>query len=176
VAFARYLNPLLGLPAGYVDPSGRWRSCSVSPPFTRSGIKPGAVLINVITFGKTVAIALLVSWRISADEQSGLVSRSALRRHIWREEALSRPSSPALVPVMFSYGGWQNVNFVAEEVRDPLRNLPRAILIGVLCVIVVYVGANIAYLHVLSAPALAATETPAADMAVRLLWCDRGED
>ena len=69
---------------------------------------------------------------------------------------------------MFSYGGWQNVNFVAEEVRDPLRNLPRAILIGVLCVIAVYVGANIAYVHVLTAPALAATETPAADMAARL--------
>jgi APA family basic amino acid/polyamine antiporter len=69
---------------------------------------------------------------------------------------------------MFSYGGWQNLNFVAEEVRDPLRNLPRAIMIGVLCVIVVYVGANVAYVHTLTAPALAATETPAADVAAKL--------
>src|SRR5690606_20764440 len=72
-----------------------------------------------------------------------------------------------LVPVMFSYGGWQNLNFVAEEVRDPLRNLPRAILLGVLCVIVVYLSANVAYVHALSAPGLAASSTPAADVAGR---------
>jgi len=69
---------------------------------------------------------------------------------------------------MFSYGGWQNLNFVAEEVRDPLRNLPRAALLGVLCVIAVYVGANVAYVHTLTAPALAATKTPAADVAAKL--------
>lgn len=73
-----------------------------------------------------------------------------------------------LVPTMFSYGGWQNLNFVSEEVKDPLRNLPRAILIGVLCVIAVYVSANFAYVHVLGAEALAATETPAADVAAKL--------
>ena len=55
---------------------------------------------------------------------------------------------------MFCYGGWQNLNFVSEEVRDPLRNLPRAILIGVLCVIAVYVSANIAYVYVLGAGAV----------------------
>ena len=70
---------------------------------------------------------------------------------------------------MFAYGGWQNLNFVAEEVRDPLRNLPRAIMIGVSCVIAVYLSANVAYVHVLSAPALAATTTPAADVAARLV-------
>src|SRR5260370_13908926 len=72
-----------------------------------------------------------------------------------------------LVPAMFSYGGWQNVNFVAEEVREPQKNLPRAILLGVACVIVIYVGANLAYLHVLTAPVLAASRTPAADAATR---------
>ena len=74
---------------------------------------------------------------------------------------------------MFAYGGWQNLNYVAEEVREPLRNLPRAILIGVLGVIAVYVAANIAYVRVLSAPALAASRTPAADLAAAL-WGDHG--
>jgi len=73
-----------------------------------------------------------------------------------------------LAPVMFSYGGWQNLNFVSEEVRDPLYNLPRAILIGVACVIAIYLGANVAYLRVLSAPVLAATRTPAADVAAAI--------
>ncbi len=53
---------------------------------------------------------------------------------------------------MFAYGGWQNLNYVAEEVKKPQRNLPRAILIGVFCVIAVYVSANVAYVHVLGAP------------------------
>jgi len=70
---------------------------------------------------------------------------------------------------MFVYGGWQNSNFVVEEMRDPERNLPRAILFGVAIVIAVYVTANVAYVHVLSAPVLAATETPAADLATHVL-------
>ncbi|HYH45207.1 MAG TPA: amino acid permease, partial [Thermoanaerobaculia bacterium] len=70
-----------------------------------------------------------------------------------------------LVPAMFAYAGWQNLNYVAEEVKNPQRNLPRAILIGVGCVIVVYMGANIAYVHALGAPALAASRTPATDIA-----------
>jgi APA family basic amino acid/polyamine antiporter len=75
---------------------------------------------------------------------------------------------------MFTYGGWQNLNFVSEEVRDPLRNLPRAIILGVLCVIVVYLSANVAYVHLLSAPGLAATTTPAADMAAQV-WGEPGK-
>jgi APA family basic amino acid/polyamine antiporter len=76
---------------------------------------------------------------------------------------------------MFAYGGWQNSNFVVEEMRDPERNLPRAILIGVAIVITVYVAANVAYVHVLSAPALAATTTPAAALATQVLGA-RGAD
>jgi len=79
----------------------------------------------------------------------------------------------ALVPIMFAYGGWQNLNYVAEEVTNPLRNLPRALLIGVLGVIAVYVSANLAYVHVLGAPNLAATRTPAADAAAAL-WGETG--
>src|SRR6185369_10771528 len=68
-----------------------------------------------------------------------------------------------------AYGGWQSLNYVSEEVRNPQRNLPRAILIGVFCVIAVYVSANVAFVHVLSAPVLAATKTPAADVASQLM-------
>ncbi len=74
---------------------------------------------------------------------------------------------------MFAYGGWQNLNFVAEEVVSPLRNLPRAILIGVTLVIAVYLGANLAYLRVLSASGLALTHTPAADVAAAV-WGEPG--
>src|SRR5205085_11948421 len=69
----------------------------------------------------------------------------------------------ALVPVLFSYGGWQQTNFVAGELRDPRRTLPRALVLGVLVVVAVYLGANVAYLRTLGLVGLAASTAPAAD-------------
>jgi len=166
VAFAKYLRPLLDLPESWVTPLAVAILLGLAA-FHALGIKPGAILINVITFGKTLAIAALVVGAFLVTERSGIVLRPVTPPEIQGMGLLSAFFA-GLVPTMFSYGGWQNLNFVSEEVRDPLRNLPRAILIGVFCVIAVYVSANIAYVHVLSAPALAATETPAADMAARL--------
>jgi APA family basic amino acid/polyamine antiporter len=72
--------------------------------------------------------------------------------------------STALVPVLFSYGGWQQTNFVAAEMRDPEKTLPRALVLGVLIVVAVYLGANIAYLRALGVDGLAASNAPAADL------------
>jgi APA family basic amino acid/polyamine antiporter len=55
----------------------------------------------------------------------------------------------ALVPVMFTYSGWNAAAYVAEEIRDPARNVPRALAIGTIAVIVVYVGLVIAYVYAL---------------------------
>ncbi len=167
VAFAQYLTRLLHWPANIVTPLAIAVLVALAL-FHALGIKPGAMLLNVITFGKTIAIAVLVVVAFLLTEQSG-ISFEPLTPPDLQGVSLLSAFFAGLVPVMFSYGGWQNLNFVAEEVKDPLRNLPRAILIGVLCVIAVYVSANIAYVHVLSAPALAATKTPAADVAGKLL-------
>ena len=129
-----------------------------------SGIKPGAVLINVITIGKTLAIAALVLGAFFVAGRSGLTFDPLVPPRL-RGPGLISGLLGGLVPAMFTYGGWQNSNFVVEEVRDPERNLPRAILFGVMIVIAVYVSANVAYVHVLSAPVLASTRTPAADLA-----------
>jgi APA family basic amino acid/polyamine antiporter len=53
----------------------------------------------------------------------------------------------ALVPVMFSYSGWNAASYVAEEIRDPDRNLPRALAGGTLAVVVVYLSLNCLYLY-----------------------------
>ena len=135
--------------------------------FHALGIKPGAILINVITFTKTLALALLVVGAFLVARESGLVLEPATPPGLAGLPLLSAFFA-GLVPAMFAYGGWQNLNFVAEEVKESQRNLPRAILIGVACVIAVYVGANVAYVHVLGAPGLAATTTPAADLAESL--------
>jgi APA family basic amino acid/polyamine antiporter len=75
----------------------------------------------------------------------------------------------ALVPILFSYGGWQSVNVIAEEVREPRRTLPAALLAGTAVVVVVYVAVNLVYLKALGRDGLASTLTPAAD-AVRQLF------
>ncbi|HET9035477.1 MAG TPA: amino acid permease, partial [Myxococcaceae bacterium] len=70
----------------------------------------------------------------------------------------------AMVPVLFAYGGWQAANFVAAEVREPRRNLPRALVAGVIGVVVLYLGANWVYLRGLGPAGLAATGTPASTL------------
>jgi len=67
----------------------------------------------------------------------------------------------AMLMVMFCFGGWNDVAFVAGEVRQPERNLLRSLLVGVGVVTVVYLLVNLAYLHVLGVEGLAGTKTPA---------------
>src|SRR5205807_5864958 len=67
----------------------------------------------------------------------------------------------ALIPVQFAYGGWQTSCFVAGEVREPRKNLPRGLLFGVLGVIAVYLSVNFVCVHALGADGLAQTKTPA---------------
>lgn len=75
----------------------------------------------------------------------------------------------ALVPVLFSYGGWQHALWIAGEVRKPRRDVPLSIVGGVLIVIVVYLSASWAYLRLLGYEAVAGSPTVAAD-AVAAVW------
>jgi len=61
----------------------------------------------------------------------------------------------ALVPVMFAYSGWNAATYVAEEIRDPGRNLPRSLAFGTLAVVVVYLALNVLYLYALPIAELA---------------------
>ncbi|HSS77483.1 MAG TPA: amino acid permease [Thermoanaerobaculia bacterium] len=167
VAFAQYVARLVSLPEG----STPWLAAAILvmlAAFHALGIKPGAVVINLLTFSKTVAIAALIVGAFVLTQKSGLTWEPLVPPDLGGFSLLSAFFA-GLVPAMFAYGGWQNLNYVAEEVKEPQRNLPRAILIGVFCVIAVYVSANVAYVHVLGAPDLAATKTPAAEMASRLV-------
>lgn len=70
----------------------------------------------------------------------------------------------AMIPVVFAYGGWQTASFVAGEIRQPERNLSRALIIGVVAVVALYLAVTIACLRALGPEALARTDTPAADV------------
>ena len=167
VAFSQYVGRLVALPEGETT----WLAVAILlglAGFHALGIKPGAILLNVITFTKTLALALLILGAFLLTRKSGITFEPLTPPGLGGLPLVSAFFA-GLVPAMFAYGGWQNLNYVSEEVRDPVRNLPRAIRLAVFCVIAVYVSANVAYVHVLSAPALAATTTPAADVAARLM-------
>jgi len=168
VACAQYLAQLVGLPQAAVTPMAVALLLLLAG-FHALGIRPGALLINVVTFGKSVALALLIGLALLLPRPVSGLQMTPLVPAGWGGLTLLSAFFAGLVPTMFSYGGWQSLNYVAEEVRRPERNLPRAILLGVVIVIALYVGANVAYLHVLTAPALAATKTPAAATATALL-------
>jgi APA family basic amino acid/polyamine antiporter len=70
----------------------------------------------------------------------------------------------AMIPVVFSYGGWQTANFVAGEMKDPRRDLARALVVGVLIVIACYLAVSWACLRALGLSGLARTLTPTADV------------
>ena len=75
----------------------------------------------------------------------------------------------AMVPVLFAYGGWQTASFVSGEMRNPERDLPRGLLLGVLGVVVLYLGVNVVCVYALGAQGLATTDTPASEVMRRAL-------
>ncbi len=75
----------------------------------------------------------------------------------------------AMTPVLFAYGGWQTSSFLGGEVRDAHRTLPRALVLGVVGVIIVYTSVNFVYLRALGPIGLAASTTPASSVMRGLL-------
>jgi APA family basic amino acid/polyamine antiporter len=75
----------------------------------------------------------------------------------------------ALVAALWAYDGWNNVSMVSSEIRNPERNLPRALIIGTLVVIAIYLLTNLAYFYVLPAADVARSDRVAAEMMRRIL-------
>jgi APA family basic amino acid/polyamine antiporter len=75
----------------------------------------------------------------------------------------------ALVAALWAYDGWNNLNMVAAEVRNPQRNLPLALIGGTLAVMAIYIATNVAYFYVLPAQEVATADRVAADMMRRVM-------
>jgi APA family basic amino acid/polyamine antiporter len=74
----------------------------------------------------------------------------------------------ALVAALWAYDGWNNVSMVSSEIRDPQRNLPRALIQGTALVVLIYLATNLAYFAVLTAPEVAGADRVAAEMMRRV--------
>ena len=167
VTFADYTISLLGLGAVARLPLAAGSIILLSA-VNYTGVRPGAITQNIFTILKLLALGAVIAAGIAA--LAGLVpSDDEARTTMAGPSNVILALGAALVPVLFSYGGWQQTNFIAEEIIAPERNLPRALVIGVIGVVLVYVLANFTYLQTLGAAGLAASSAPAADAMERLL-------
>ena len=164
VTFASYAAPLLGLP----PVAERWLAGGaivLLSVVNALGVRPGTLTQNVFTVLKLAAIAALVGGALTHGGREPVATFATadiiVPHGFWR---VAVAVGTALVPVLFAYGGWQQTNFVAEEMIAPERNLPRALVAGVALVAVVYLAVNLTYLRSLGVPALAASRAPAADV------------
>ena len=164
VTFATYAGSLLGMAPAARVPLAVGAIVLLSA-VNYVGVKPGAVTQNVLTLLKLAALAVLIVAGLLLPHPAGSAVQTAPLAG--GSEVLA--VGAALVPVLFAFGGWQQTNFVAEELIDPERNLPRALLGGVAIVVAVYLLANLAYLRTLGVDGLAASTAPAADAMRALL-------
>jgi APA family basic amino acid/polyamine antiporter len=133
------------------------------------GLKHGSALINVATWAKFAAIGLFI-----------LLGLAVGHGH-WSNYAVSMPASQpvslgamisgfgvALIGVFWAFDGWVYITWVAGEIKDPQRVLPRAMVMGVAVVGIVYLSVNAVYLYALPITRVAQVETIAHAAAVAL--------
>ena len=130
------------------------------------GVKPGSTLLNVLVLLKIGALGFLILGGLVLSGRSP--APPLITTAVPPGGAGPLAFGAALVPILFSYGGWQGANVVAEEMREPRRTLPVALLWGTLVVIAIYVLANVVYLLALGRDGLATSPTPAAEAVSRL--------
>ena len=157
VTFARYFIELTGLnvPVSLIAVI----TLTVLTIINCIGVKSGSNVQSALMVMKILAIALLVT--------AGALLVRAPRVSFFpiadqpMSAGLLSTFGAAMVPVMFAYGGWQTGCFVAGEMKQPQRDLPRALLLGVIGVAVLYTSVNFVCLRVLGTSGLAAADTPA---------------
>ncbi|HXR63968.1 MAG TPA: amino acid permease [Rudaea sp.] len=158
VTFATYFCSAFALPESLVQPFAIGAIVLLTG-ISYFGIKAGAMLQNALTMLKLLAVVALVVTGvfIAAPHAPAAAAMPSAPISIWNFGAI-------LMPVLFAYGGWAYVNNIAGEIREPQRNLPRALVLGMLLVAACYLLANIAYLHALGHAGLATSMAPAAEI------------
>ncbi len=124
------------------------------------GVRSGSNVQSALMVTKIAAVIGLVT--------IGWLAAPAAAHTTSRVMAATKPVpiafAAAMVPVLFAYGGWQTSSFVSGELKNPTRDLPRGLLIGVIGVVLLYLAVNVVCLHALGPDGLAATKTPASSV------------
>jgi len=130
------------------------------------GVRWGSLVQNVTTVAKYFGLLFIVIAAIVI----GIPKTGGHFTPVMPPGSFSiAPFGLALVSVLWAYDGWADLAFISGEVKDPARNLPRALIFGTLAVIAIYLLANIAYLGVMPVEEIRHSKLVAADVALRLI-------
>lgn len=161
--FAEYLLRSAGLDASSRDTAVQWTAAAAIMLVTAvniRGVRLGAWLTGISTAAKTTALgAMVLGSFLLGGGYGGTLS------HFNRTAGPVDPRllGVALISVLWAYDGFADLSFAAGEVQNPQRTLPRALAIGTITIIVIYVLANAAYLYVLPVEGIAHSPLIAAD-------------
>lgn len=169
VTFARYLGELVPLPLP--EAAVAVLALAVLTAVNCLGVRAGNDVQALLMVLKTVAILGLVAVGFAAFGGERVTLTPVLDRPASLD--LVAAVGASLVPVLFAYGGWQTSGFVMGELKRPERDMPRALLLGVAGVVVLYLSVNVVCLRALGADGLAASTAPATDV-MRLALGERG--
>lgn len=125
-----------------------------------AGVRWGSRIQNLTMLGKVAALVAVAALAAFAPAHPS----SGTDAPVWSSGLLA-----ALVPTLFAFGGWQQATWIAGEVRDPERNVPRAIVVGVAVIVAVYLAVNWSFLHILGHDAAASSGSIAADAAASVV-------
>jgi basic amino acid/polyamine antiporter, APA family len=168
VTFARYFREVTGVTGS--DGLLATATLAALTVINGLGVTFGARFQSALMVVKIAAIAALVGCGLFAAGASPERAPAAPPLTF----GLLTAVGAALVPVVFAYGGWQTSSFVAGEMRDPRRDLPRSLLLGMAGVVVLYLLVSFVCVRVLGPAALAATTTPASEVMRRALGSKGG--
>jgi APA family basic amino acid/polyamine antiporter len=127
------------------------------------GVRPGATVQDIFTVLKVgVLLAVVAGAAVASAPTSSPAAAPAA------DQGTFLALLSALGPALFAYGGWQVTNCMAAEIEDAPRRLPRALVAGIGIVIAVYLIVNVAYIHALTLPGLAASKAPANEVMQRV--------
>ena len=169
IVFGEYLLRTIGLDPDAHSTAGRLipaAAIAFAATVNIIGVNLGALIVGVSTVAKVAALTLLV---LAAVVLGG--SHGASIAHLTTAAGSSTRIGSlglALISVFWAYDGWGDLSFVAGEVKDPQRNLPRAIILGTLAIVVIYVLVNVAYLYVIPIETVSRSPLIAADMMLAL--------
>ena len=159
--FASYAGALFGISEPFLPWLAAGAILALSA-LNYAGVRPAAWTQNIFTVLKLAALVVLILAGLLLTPDPSPAS-SIQHPEPAGFTAVFLALATAFVPVLFAYGGWQQTNFIAEELVQPEKNLPKALVLGVLGVVAVYLLANLAYLRVLGVDGLARSTAPAAD-------------
>jgi len=159
--FASYAGALLGISERFLPWLAAGAILALSA-LNYVGVRPAAWTQNIFTVLKLAALVVLIlaGLLLTPDPSPAPSTQLPVPAGF---TAIFLALATAFVPVLFAYGGWQQTNFIAEELVEPEKNLPTALVLGVLGVVAVYLLANLAYLRALGVEGLARSTAPAAD-------------